>query len=138
MSLSISLQFTFTLIGPRGDSCDSSITTTVPAAAACLFNVNHVVSPVQLLSNIFLNTLIMDLDLICSYMILKDAVPKELPTILLLSYGVSKRHSSITLLIAAITFLGSSDGLMGASTFTSTWDVICNFFIYYLDLHIYL
>jgi hypothetical protein len=58
---------------PRGDSFSLSIKATTPAAAACLFKINEVVSPVKLLISILLKTETDLRDLTCSYMIERDS-----------------------------------------------------------------
>src|SRR3989442_12674540 len=67
MRLSSSSQLIVTLIGPRGDSCSSSMTAAMPAVAACLFSKNHVLSPARLSSSVLRKTPIAELDRTFSY-----------------------------------------------------------------------
>src|SRR5690606_16684874 len=116
-----------TRMGPRGDSCSSSTMAAIPTAAACLLRRNQVLSPARLSINILLNTPIADLERTCSYSNERDSLPVACP-ITLLPYRNSGEHRSMMFSTALITFCGSSEGLTGASTFTSIGDPIAGFF----------
>src|SRR5574341_1928185 len=125
--VSSSSQARVTFMGPRGDSPSSSMTTAIPAVAACLLRRNHVLVPALLSSSIRLSTPIADLDLTCSYIFSSAPAPVVLP-MTLLPYRNSGEHFTM-LFTASMILSGSSDGLTDASTFTSINDVTGGFLI---------
>src|SRR5829696_8629789 len=126
MRVSNSSQFMVTLIGPSGDSCSSSITAAMPAAAACLLSKNHVLSPARLSKSILLSTPIADLERTCLYSIARESPPTALPTALLLN-DTSGEHLVNRFAIASMTFCASSEGLTTASTLSSIFDVMLGY-----------